>query len=208
MNVIGTMALLVVGPLAAVALAVLVTRAAKRRHRSEALKDRFGPEYHRALDERGGRRAGEAYLTGVADRRDRLEIRALSAEERDRYTKRWVAVQAMVDDHPASAARHADHLVGEVMRARGYPVDHFGTKADMVAIDHPHVAEHYRAAHAVGSALVLGANDTEQQELAFVHFRALFAELVSDGVHGRHAGPVRQIDLTARDRTETPRRQG
>jgi hypothetical protein len=52
-----------------------------------------------------------------------------------------------------------------------------------VAADHPEVVQHYRAAHTVrhahhGSA---GASDTEDMRQAFVHYRALFDELV----HGR-----------------------
>lgn len=199
MNVTAIVMLFAVVLLAAAVVAVIMT--GKRRERSASLKNRFGSEYDRALDERGGRKPGEAHLADVAHRRDGLEIRELSAQEREGYTQRWVAVQAMFIDQPAGAVRDADYLVDEVMRVRGYPVDDFGTKVDMVAIDHPHVAEHYRAAHAAGS--FAGRNDTEAQRQAFVHYRALFAELVSAGEHGRHAQPAEQIDLTAHaDRSE------
>ncbi|MGZ4609080.1 MAG: hypothetical protein ACXV2H_02335 [Actinomycetes bacterium] len=218
MNVTGIVILLVLVLLAVGAVALIL--AAKRRARSEELQGRFGPEYDRAIDEHGDRKAAESHLADVADRRDALEIRDLAPEERERFSHRWLAVQTAFVDDPSGAVRDADHLVAEVMRERGYPVDDFDTKVDMVAADHPLVAEHYRAAHTVGSRVK--EHGTEDQRQAFVHYRALFAELLDDGDHGRHADGVNRsadaspressshdgddLDLTANERSpDTPR---
>jgi len=67
-----------------------------------------------------------------------------------------------------------------VMRDRGYPVEDFSERAELIAADHPEIVEHYRAAHAVRHAHNgdSGAADTEELRRAFVHYRALFDELV------------------------------
>jgi hypothetical protein len=201
MNTTGMVILLILVVLAVVAVALIMV--AKQRKRSEQLQDRFGPEYDRAVDEHGNRKSAESHLSDVADRRDALDIRDLSAADRGDFSSRWTEVQTAFVDHPSGAVRDADHLVGEVMRKRGYPVDDFETKVDMVAADHPEVAAHYRAAHAIaGQPQDLTTEDHRQ---AFVHYRALFAQLLDDGEHGRHADS--DVDLTARDRSEATRRR-
>jgi len=143
----------------------------------------------------------------VASRRDKAEIRELRPEERERYSSRWTDVQAAFVDDPVTATRDADDLVGKVMRDRGYPVDDVENRADLVATDHAELAGHYRAAHEVGRR----ADNAETEELrqAFVHYRALFVELLAEP-SGRHAGiqgtegaeRTEAVDLTERERTQ------
>jgi hypothetical protein len=179
--------LLVLGALAAVF-------AARRKKEREQLRERFGPEYDRAVEESGGRRQAEHRLSDVAARRDKAEIRDLDPQERERYSRQWANVQAAFVDDPPGAARDADVLVGAVMRDRGYPLDDVDDRADLVATDHAELAGHYRAAHEVGQR----ADDATTEELrqAFVHYRALFVELLAEPA-GRHE----QLDLTEQDRT-------
>lgn len=180
MDTTGIVILLVLVVLAVAA--VLIIASARRNQRREELQQRFGPEYDRAVDEHGGRRGAERKLAEVADRRDQLDIRELEPAERERYAAEWVAVQASFVDDPMTAVNHADRLVAQVMRDRGYPVDDFETRHDMVAADHPHIAENYRAAHAIRRRL--GEDDgfdTDDMRQAFVHYRALFEELLADG---------------------------
>ena len=184
-----TMTVVVIVVLVLLALAVLLmvmrARSAKRR---EHLQERFGPEYDRAVEAHGDRKAAEKRLAVAADRRDAVEIRPLDPAERRRYADRWSLVQAAFVDAPAPATRDADRLVQAVMRDRGYPVDDFATRAEMLAADHPEVVEHYRAAHAVGSREDTdAAADTEDLRQAFVHYRALFELLLTDGGDPRPA---------------------
>lgn len=161
--------------------AVVVMMRARQAKRSEGLQERFGPEYDRAVESHGDKKAAEQRLAEAADRRDKVEIRSLEPAERERYSQQWTGVQAAFVDQPGTATRDADHLVQSVMRDRGYPVDDFATRAEMLATDHPEVVEHYRAAHAVGSKHE--SADTESLRQAFVHYRALFDLLLHDG-HG------------------------
>jgi hypothetical protein len=52
-------------------------------------------------------------------------------------------------------------------------------------VDHPRVAENYRAAHAVSLANEKGLASTDDLRQAFVHYRSLFAELLDVGGDGR-----------------------
>ncbi len=113
--------------------------------------------------------------------RDSLSIRPLAADQRDRYTQEWRQVQASFVDTPGTALGQADSLVTRVMLARGYPVEEFEERADLVSVDHPQVVVHYRQAHEVYLAGQAGSVPTEEVRRAFVSYRLLFSELVEDG---------------------------
>ncbi|MDQ1629633.1 MAG: hypothetical protein QOI54_3377 [Actinomycetota bacterium] len=196
MNTTGAVILLVIVVLAIVA--VVLFMASRQRRRSEELQGRFGPEYDRAVGEHGDRKAAESHLAEVAEQRDALDVRELSAAEQAGFVERWQLVQVDFVDSPSAAVRDADRLIGEVMRLRGYPVDDFESQADMVAADHPQVAEHYRAAHAVGSNAQ--SSTTEEQRRAFVHYRALFSELLE------RSSAQQGGDVAADDRSPAPTR--
>jgi hypothetical protein len=135
-----------------------------RQRRSAQLREGFGPEYDRTLEEHGDQRAAESELRERVQRRREYDIRELEP-------------QARFVDQPASTLADADALVNEVMRERGYPVDDFETQAADVSVDHPGVVEHYRQAHAVRAS---DETSTEELREAFVHYRALFGELLGD----------------------------
>lgn len=198
-----------------VAVALLLVAKAARRKRAEratGLRERFGPEYDRAVQQTGSERKAQAELGRVADTRDKLEIRPLDPTQRDRYESDWMSVQAAFVDAPEAAVRDADRLVGAAMRDRGYPVDDFDSRSDMVAVDHPGIAENYRAASAIRKRTEDGTGyDTDDLRQAFVHYRALFTELLSDDGAGRHAAMgdgQGRVDLTQRDRaTQDPQQR-
>ena len=66
------------------------------------------------------------------------------------------------------------------MRDSGYPVDGFESRSDFVSVDHPHLAEDYRAAHRIAVAETAGRVTTEDRRQAMVHFRSLFAALLGE----------------------------
>src|SRR6185369_2754919 len=112
-----------------------------RQRRTAQLREGFGPEYDRVLDERGDQRAAEAELRERRDRRRSYDIKPLGATARDRYGERWRETQAKFVDQPASALTEADGLLEEVMRERGYPVEDFEQQAADISVDHPEVVE-------------------------------------------------------------------
>ena len=161
---------------AALAAALLWAVATWQRRR--ALQGRFGPEYEHTVRERESRRDAESELADRVKRRRELEIRPLSPAAREGYEERWTAVQAEFVDDPPGAVAKADRLVSAVMEERGYPVGDFEQRAADVSVDHPHVVEHYRAAHAIAGNSAAGRAGTEELRQAMHHYRALFDDLL------------------------------
>jgi hypothetical protein len=162
---------------AIVVIAVLAWRRARRRR----LRDTFGPEYERAMASAPTRKEAEAELEDRRKRREELEIRDLSPEASERYTHEWEGVQVRFVDDPVGATRDADRLVQQVMSDRGYPMDDFDGRADLISVDHPTVVENYRKAHTTFLAYDAGDASTEELRQAMVHYRSLFDELVESG---------------------------
>jgi hypothetical protein len=161
-----------------VVIVVLVAVLLSQRRRTQRLQQQFGPEYQRTVARTGDQRSAEADLAARQQRRRELNIIALEPAARDRYLEAWRATQGTFVDDPAAATREADTLVAQVMRDRGYPVDDFEQRAADVSVDHPQVAENYRAAHAIHQANEQGLASTDDLRQAFVHYRSLFAKLL------------------------------
>ena len=160
------------------AVAILVTRSANSRKRTERLKERFGPEYERTVGEAGEQSAAEDELAARERKRDKLDIIPLSPGAREKYADSWRTVQTAFVDNPSSAVGDADRLVTQVMRDRGYPIDDFDQRAADISVDHPKVVENYRTAHSIYLLQEEGDVGTEDQREAFVHYRALFEKLL------------------------------
>ncbi len=154
------------------------TQLQTRRRRTDELKNEFGPEYERTVNEYGERTKAEEELQSRQERVEQLHIRSLSDEQRTSYGRQWREVQMQFVDSPEAAITEADRLVAEVMQARGYPMEDFEQRAADVSVDHPHVVEHYRAAHAIAVRSHDGGADTEDLRQAMVHYRALFDDLI------------------------------
>ena len=150
----------------------------KRKNTTAELRDRFGPEYDRAVLQHGSERKAEAKLADRETRVDMLQIRDLDVGERERYLAQWKAVQSRFVDYPKGAVTEADELVCSLMQTRGYPVTDFDQRAADISVDHPRVVENYRSAHDI--ALRLGRDEASTEDLrnAMIHYRSLFDELV------------------------------
>lgn len=157
-----------------VALAVSATR---RRH-SDELRERFGPEYDRAVQQYGDPRKAEAELLSRAKRVEAFDLHDLAPDERNRFAEEWRATQAEFVDDPDKSIAHADRLVKRVMQARGYPVGDFEQRAADISVDHPTVVNHYRTAHEIALRQSQGKANTEDLRQAMVHYRALFEDLL------------------------------
>jgi hypothetical protein len=168
--------------LAVVVLLVIVVGIAlyvrKRKKTTAELRDRFGPEYDRAVRQHGSERKAEAKLADREARVEMLKIRDLDLAERERYVSQWQAVQSRFVDFPKGAVTEADELVCSLMQARGYPVTDFDQRAADISVDHPRVVENYRSAHNIALRLGRGEASTEELRTAMIHYRSLFDELV------------------------------
>jgi hypothetical protein len=170
-----TLAIAIVAILVNVAVAAML---AARRRRSQHLKEHFGPEYERAVEDTGSPSKAEAQLAEREKRVEKLNIRPLDRIERDDFLSRWSEVQARFVDDPPRSVAFADALLGEVMKARGYPVSDFDQRAGDISVEHPRVVSHYRTAHEIAVRHERGEASTEDLRQAMIHYRALFEELV------------------------------
>ena len=170
-GVVGIVLIIVVG----VALFVR-----NRRRTTAGFRNRFGPEYDRAVLEHGSEHKAEAKLADRETRVENLRIRALTAAERGRFSADWQSVQSRFVDHPKSAVTEADELVSSLMQARGYPVADFDQRAADISVDHPRLVENYRAAHGVAVRLGRDEASTEDLRTAMIQYRSLFDELVEE----------------------------
>jgi hypothetical protein len=149
-----------------------------RRHESQTLERRFGPEYGRTVQELGSRPKAEAELKARQKRVEKLDIVALAPAEAARFSESWRSLQARFVDNPKGVLADADRLVRELMQKRGYPMGDFESRAADISVHHPSVVEHYRAAHDIAQQDERDQVDTEGMRQAVIHYRALFAELL------------------------------
>lgn len=148
-----------------------------RQQRHARLVKRFGPEYERAVHEVGPSRA-DAVLEERQTRVAKFHIRPLERAQVDSFTADWHRVQSQFVDDPNTAVMAADHLVDQVMAARGYPLEDFNQRAADLSVDHPRVVENYRAARAIAERRARGEAATEDLRQALVHYRELFQDLL------------------------------
>jgi hypothetical protein len=164
--------------LIALTLVLVAVLSVTSRRKTRRLKEHFGSEYERAVDNAGDQRAAEQDLVARERKRQKLDIIELSPAAHQRYAQQWTDIQRSFVDDPSEAVGYADRLVTEVMRERGYPVSDFDQSASDISVDHPDTVEHYRAAHTLYLAQEKADIGTEAQRQAFVHYRALFEQLL------------------------------
>ena len=151
-----------------------------RRKTTAGFRNRFGPEYDRAVLEHGSERKAQVKLADRETRVESLKIRALTVAERGRYSADWQSAQSRFVDHPKGAVTEADELVYSLMQARGYPVADFDQRAADISVDHPRLVENYRSAHGVAVRLGRDEASTEDLRTAMIQYRNLFDELVQE----------------------------
>jgi hypothetical protein len=150
----------------------------KRRSTTAELRQKFGPEYDRAVQQHGSERKAETKLTDREKRVEKLTLRDLDPAEQERFSKQWQEVQSRFVDSPKGAVAEADDLVSSLMTARGYPVSEFDQRAADISVDHPRVVANYRSAHEIALRVGKDVATTEDLRTAMIHYRSLFEELM------------------------------
>jgi hypothetical protein len=153
-----------------------------QKERTQKLRSRFGPEYDKAVAEHRDRGHAESELHKREERVAKFKIQPLKAEDRSRYSEDWRREQSRFVDDPRVAVNHADTLVQDVMKRRGYPVGDFDQNAADLSVDHPRVVENYRIAHEIALREGQGVSNTEDLRKAMISYRALFEDLLVESV--------------------------
>jgi hypothetical protein len=150
-----------------------------RRRHTQDLQSRFGPEYEHTVQQTHDRRAAERELDDRRKRVEGMELRALDPDKRDEYIGAWKEIQAEFVDDPAGATTKADRLIEDVMAARGYPTGtDFERRAADISVNHPRVVSEYRSAREIAERHAAEGLPTEMLRRGFVHYRALFEDLL------------------------------
>lgn len=174
----------IIALVAAAVVVALIAFAVSRRHAEERrarLQEQFGPEYNHAVDQLGSQTRAERELIERKRRVEHFRFNPLTPGDRARFSAAWNHLQADFVDDPVVSVTRANELINQVMRARGYPVEHFEQRVADLSVEHPTVVQHYRAAHELARSVHNGTVDTENLRQAVVHYRALFAELLQEG---------------------------
>lgn len=163
---------------AAIGAALLLALALLRiRRRRSHLKERFGPEYQRAVADHGVG-DGESRLDHIETERENLSLRDLPPATRDRYLDEWRQAEIRFVSDPRDATRAAERLVIRALHERGYPEDDGDQRlVSLVSADHPDIADRYRHGHAMLDS-VDGAASTESLRRAMLDFRAVLEDVL------------------------------
>jgi hypothetical protein len=156
----------------------LLAMAVMRLQRTRRLRERFGPEYERTMERMGDKRQVEDELEGRLAHVQGLNIRALTADEINRFALEWQATQAEFVDQPLGAVQKADRLIREVMSTRGYPMENFEQRAADISVDYPELVSNYRELQAIAKKGESEKISTEEMRQAMVAGRELFERLV------------------------------
>jgi hypothetical protein len=188
-----------------VVVAALFVAMQMRQRRTTMLRQRFGPEYDRTIEERDDRRAAEADLRDRQKERDRLDIKPLAEPTRARYEADWREIQERFVDQPSNAVVAADGLVYRVMAERGYPMESFEAQARLISVDHPSVVDNYRFAHRVRERVESEQASTEDLRGALLRYRSLFDELLQSD-EAERPGDAESLSPDAADRDDRSQR--
>jgi hypothetical protein len=146
------------------------------QERGQESQGQFGSVDGRTVREDGDRRrTGQAPAWRQA-RVGRLQLRTLSAVEREVFARRWRSAETRFFDDPAGAVQEADQLLQEVLQRRGYPVgdDEHGVAGTAVAP--PLMGDTYRTARRGARRAARGEASTAELRQAIAHYRVLFEE--------------------------------
>jgi hypothetical protein len=146
--------------------------------RRRRLKERFGPEYDRAVADQNSTLRAEAELTGRQRRVSKLNIRPLDESARANYTADWMVIQEHFVDSPKTAVAEAYELVTKVMTERGYPTEDDEQVLADLSVEHAQTVGHFRAAQEISRSSAVGQAATEDLRQAFIHYRSLFSDLL------------------------------
>lgn len=160
----------------------------RRRQRTGRLRERFGAEYEKTVEQAGSRPRAEADLEERLEIHQALEIRDLEVPVRRRFAESWRRLQLHFVDNPAEAVRDAGRLVDDLMQERGYTFGDFEKRAAALSVDYPHLAGRYRDAQSLALDPDEHPPRTEELRQVLLDYRLILEELI-DGQFLREQQP-------------------
>jgi hypothetical protein len=183
--------IVIIAVIVVVAVAVLIVGRGRIRHGGgRGLKQRFGPEYDRAVvDHDGDTQAAERELGDRVKQHGDLTEQPLSPEARAQYTAQWAELQDQFIDSPQQTVTEADALLARLAKDRGFPGEQFEEQFAALSVHHAAQVPGYRSMHTAAR----GQSGTEEMREAMVEARNLFEALVTERAidFDRHSPPSR-----------------
>lgn len=170
--------IIVIAVVVLVIVGLLMASSFSSRNRSKKLQERFGAEYDRTVETLGDKKKAQIELDERQKHVAGLNIKPLSAADRERYQANWTAIQSKFVDEPGQAIGNADRLIMEVMQVRAYPVSDFEQRAADISVSYPALVSNYRAAREIALKNEKQEANTEDLRQALIHYRSLFEELL------------------------------
>ncbi len=146
--------------------------------RRQNLRQRFGPEYDRAVAENDSALAAEKELRDREKRHSLLELKELPDDARQWYTEQWQELQARFVESPEESVGAADELVTRLIAERGYPIKDYDEQVTLLSVEHARTIGDYREAHDIAQRHARGEAGTEELRQAIVHYRVLVTDLL------------------------------
>ena len=84
-----TLIIVIVVAVVVIVAVVIVGYQMARKRRTAQLREQYGPEYDRAIDQAESQHEAESELRGRAKRHEQLELRSLDSSEREDFERRW-----------------------------------------------------------------------------------------------------------------------
>ena len=170
-----TWAIIAIVAIVGVLLLIGFSRRAAARKQSNTLREKFGPEYERAVEESKSRKSAEQMLHERQERVESLHLRDLSASQREHYGQWWNQIQTIFVERPAIALAEAERLTTDLMRDRGYPAITPESQVEELSVRHGHLVQRIRHAQDVAQ------HDTSVEAMrdGMLDYRAVVAELLS-----------------------------
>jgi len=175
---VDTTLIIVIAVVVLVIVGLLLASSFSGRNRSKKLQDRFGPEYDRTVQTLGNEKKAQTELDERQKHVAGLNIKPLTAADRERYLANWSEIQSKFVDEPGQAIGNADRLIMEVMQIRAYPVSDFDQRAADLSVSYPALVSNYRAAREIAIKNEAHQANTEDLRQALIHYRSLFEELL------------------------------
>ncbi len=169
---------IVVVLIVAVVVAAVVTFVVMQRRR--ALREKFGEEYERLVDEYQSTSAAEKELRDRERRHAELELRELTPEARAQYIDEWQEVQARFVDAPEESVVAADEFVTKILEDIGYPTGEFDDQAAHVSVDHGRTLSAYRRAHEITQRSTRHEATEDELRQAVLDYRERVTDLLGE----------------------------
>jgi hypothetical protein len=161
-------------------LAFVLFRTFRRNRGKRDFAEHYGEEYQRLVAETGSREKAEERLVGRERRVADYHLHALDKAAQERYLTQWKNVQASFIDDPKASLTQAGDDLDKVLSEQGYPNADFDRLSADLSVNHPAAVKNFRVAHEIALKNKEGKTTTEDLRQAMVHYKALFAALVTD----------------------------